>query len=147
MGLGFGSGAQPSGPPGLRSGSGQRRARLGISYTARTACSNSPTLSAARKAGAACAWLPVLVDYEAFGGFPHRVVDEVGRERRHLDLLRRIAGRGAEEDDALVGMAGVDPVEAGAGAVADSSNTLQASWARASTRRASSTQHAAGSRR
>lgn len=28
--------------------------------------------------GAACAWLPVLVDYEAFGGFPHRVIDEVG---------------------------------------------------------------------
>jgi hypothetical protein len=28
--------------------------------------------------GAACAWLPVLVDYAGFGGFPHRVGDEVG---------------------------------------------------------------------
>jgi hypothetical protein len=28
--------------------------------------------------GAACAWLPVLVDYEGFGGFPHRAADEVG---------------------------------------------------------------------
>jgi hypothetical protein len=28
--------------------------------------------------GAASAWLPVLVDYEGFGGFPHRVWDEVG---------------------------------------------------------------------
>ncbi|MEP7336979.1 MAG: hypothetical protein ABI977_04490, partial [Acidobacteriota bacterium] len=28
--------------------------------------------------GAACAWLPVLVDYEGFGGFPHRAADEIG---------------------------------------------------------------------
>ncbi|MBP6839984.1 MAG: hypothetical protein KA190_21995 [Kofleriaceae bacterium] len=28
--------------------------------------------------GALPAWLPVLVDYAAFGGFPHRVPDEVG---------------------------------------------------------------------
>ncbi len=28
--------------------------------------------------GSACTWLPVMVDYEAFGGFPHRVIDEVG---------------------------------------------------------------------
>jgi hypothetical protein len=29
-------------------------------------------------AGSACAWLPVLVDYAGFGGFPARVADEVG---------------------------------------------------------------------
>jgi hypothetical protein len=28
--------------------------------------------------GSACAWLPVLLDYAGFGGFPHRVGDEVG---------------------------------------------------------------------
>ena len=28
--------------------------------------------------GSACAWLPVIVDYEGFGGFPHRVADEIG---------------------------------------------------------------------
>jgi hypothetical protein len=28
--------------------------------------------------GSACAWLPVLVDYDGFGGFPHRPSDEVG---------------------------------------------------------------------
>jgi hypothetical protein len=28
--------------------------------------------------GSACAWLPVLVDYDGFGGFPHRVADEIG---------------------------------------------------------------------
>jgi len=28
--------------------------------------------------GSACTWLPVFVDYEGFGGFPHRVIDEVG---------------------------------------------------------------------
>lgn len=28
--------------------------------------------------GSASAWLPVLVDYEGFGGFPHRLPDEVG---------------------------------------------------------------------
>ncbi|MCA9677936.1 MAG: hypothetical protein KC464_23125, partial [Myxococcales bacterium] len=28
--------------------------------------------------GSACAWLPVLIDYDGFGGFPHRVGDEVG---------------------------------------------------------------------
>jgi hypothetical protein len=35
-------------------------------------------LGAGMVLGAACAWLPVLVDYESFGGFPHRVSDEVG---------------------------------------------------------------------
>ena len=29
-------------------------------------------------AGSACAWLPVLVDYRGFGGFPARVADEIG---------------------------------------------------------------------
>jgi hypothetical protein len=28
--------------------------------------------------GSACGWLPVVIDYEGFGGFPHRVADEVG---------------------------------------------------------------------
>lgn len=28
--------------------------------------------------GSACAWLPVLVDYEGFGGFPYRPADEAG---------------------------------------------------------------------
>lgn len=28
--------------------------------------------------GSVCAWLPVLVDYDGFGGFPHRVADEIG---------------------------------------------------------------------
>ncbi len=28
--------------------------------------------------GSACVWLPVLVTYDGFGGFPHRVGDEVG---------------------------------------------------------------------
>ncbi len=28
--------------------------------------------------GSACAWLPVLVDYDGFGGFPHRAADEIG---------------------------------------------------------------------
>jgi hypothetical protein len=28
--------------------------------------------------GSACAWVPVIVDYDGFGGFPHRVADEVG---------------------------------------------------------------------
>jgi hypothetical protein len=35
-------------------------------------------LGALLVAGAACAWLPVVVDYDGFGGFPHRVSDEVG---------------------------------------------------------------------
>lgn len=29
-------------------------------------------------AGSACAWLPVLIDYDGFGGFPHRVAGEAG---------------------------------------------------------------------
>jgi hypothetical protein len=29
-------------------------------------------------AGSACAWLPVLIDYDGFGGFPHRVPGEAG---------------------------------------------------------------------
>jgi len=28
--------------------------------------------------GSACGWLPVIIDYDGFGGFPHRVSDEVG---------------------------------------------------------------------
>jgi len=40
-------------------------------------------------AGSACAWLPVLVDYRGFGGFPARVADEVGPG--FLRLLRWFA--------------------------------------------------------
>jgi len=29
-------------------------------------------------AGSACGWVPVLVDYDGFGGFPHRVAGEAG---------------------------------------------------------------------
>lgn len=36
------------------------------------------TLGGLLVVGAACAWAPVVVDYDGFGGFPHRVADEVG---------------------------------------------------------------------
>ena len=35
-------------------------------------------LGAALLVGSACVWLPVIVTYDGFGGFPHRVADEVG---------------------------------------------------------------------
>lgn len=35
-------------------------------------------LGALMLVGSASCWLPILVDYEAFGGFPHRLADEAG---------------------------------------------------------------------
>jgi hypothetical protein len=48
-----------------RDGAARRLARLAL-------------LGALLVAGSACAWLPVLIDYDGFGGFPHRVAGEAG---------------------------------------------------------------------
>jgi hypothetical protein len=47
------------------------------------------TLGALLVAGSACAWLPIAVDYDGFGGFPRRPADEVGPG--FVELARWIA--------------------------------------------------------